>query len=57
VVLGLLADVSGGSLGDGRMAVIGPDAWQVALVATVVVGVSAAIGAAACRTFGPAPKG
>ncbi|MEU8815129.1 DUF6350 family protein [Actinoplanes sp. NPDC048796] len=51
IVLGVLADLSGGPLGDGRMATIGPDAWQVGLVATAVVGVSAAIGAAAGRRF------
>jgi hypothetical protein len=51
VVLGVLAHLSGGSLGDGRLATIGPDAWQVGLVATAVVGVSAAIGAAAARRF------
>jgi len=56
LVLGLLAEVSGGSLGDGRMAVIGPDPWQVGLVATAVVAVSAALGATACRILGPAPK-
>lgn len=56
VVLGLLAEVSGGSLGDGRMAMIGPDPWQVGLVAAVVVAVSASLGAAACRIIGPAPK-
>jgi hypothetical protein len=39
------------------MALIGPDPWQVGLVATAVVAVSAMIGAAACRIFGPSPKG
>jgi hypothetical protein len=57
VALGLLAEFSGGSLGDGRMAVIGPDPWQVGLLATLVVGVAAAIGAAGCRTFGPSRLG
>lgn len=57
VVLGLLAKISSGSLGDGRMAVIGPDVWQTGFMAALVVAVSAAVGAAACRTFGPAPKG
>ncbi|MFF5085086.1 DUF6350 family protein [Actinoplanes sp. NPDC000266] len=51
IVLGVLADMSGGPLGDGRMATIGPDAGQVGLVATAVVGVSAAVGAAAARRF------
>jgi hypothetical protein len=56
IVLGVLCRLSGGPLGDGRLAMIGPDPWQVGLVATLVVGVSAALGAAAARTFGPAPK-
>jgi hypothetical protein len=43
-------------MGAGRMATIGPDAWQVGLVATAVVAASAAAGAAAARTFGPARK-
>jgi len=56
LLLGVLSRASGGPLGDGRLATIGPDPWQVALVATAVVAASAAIGAAAARTFGPAPK-
>jgi len=55
LVLGALAWVSGGSLGGGRLAEIGPVPWQVGLVATGVVAVSAAIGAAAARTFGRRP--
>ncbi|GAA0500618.1 hypothetical protein Ade02nite_27590 [Paractinoplanes deccanensis] len=51
LVLGVMSWLSGGPLGDGRMATIGPDAWQVGLVATAVVGVSAAIGAAAGKRF------
>jgi hypothetical protein len=51
VVLGTLAWMSGGSLGDGRMAQIGPAPWQVGLIATAVVAVSASIGAAAARAF------
>jgi hypothetical protein len=50
-ILGVLSWWSGGSLGDGRMAAIGPVPWQVGLVATAVVGASAAIGAALCRAF------
>jgi hypothetical protein len=57
LLLGLMSLFSGGSLGDGRMATVGPDPWQVGLVATVVVAVSATIGAAAGRIFGPSPKG
>ena len=56
LLLGLLCVFSSGSLGDGRMAMIGPDPWPVGLVATVVVAVSATIGAAAGRIFGPSPK-
>jgi uncharacterized protein DUF6350 len=56
VTLGLLSRFSGGSLGDGRMATIGPDPWQVALVATIMIAISASIGAAAARTFGPTRK-
>ena len=48
---GCSALISGGSLGDGRLADIGPVPWQVALVATAVVAVSAIIGAAAARSF------
>jgi hypothetical protein len=57
VLLGLMCAFSSGSLGDGRMATVGPDPWQVGLVATAVVAVSATIGAAAGRVFGAAPKG
>jgi hypothetical protein len=56
LVLGALAGLSGGSLGGGRLADIGPVPWQVALVATGVVAASAAIGAAAARTFGRRPE-
>jgi hypothetical protein len=51
LVLGVLAWLSGGSLGGGRLSTIGPVPWQVALVATGVIAVSAAIGAAAARSF------
>jgi hypothetical protein len=40
---GGLAALSGGPLGRGRLAVIGPSGWQVALVATLEMGVTAAI--------------
>ena len=56
VILGLLAWMSGGPLGDGRMATIGPVPWQVALVATGVVSVSASIAAALGRAF-RSPRG
>jgi hypothetical protein len=51
IVLGVLAWMSGGSLGDGRMSQIGPSPWLVGLIATAVVAVSASIGAALCRAF------
>jgi uncharacterized protein DUF6350 len=51
VVLGVLAWISGGSLGDGRLADIGPDPWPVGLVAAAVVAVASGIGAAAARAF------
>ncbi len=56
LLLGLLSVFSSGSLGDGRMAMIGPDPWAVGLVGMLVVAVSATIGAAAGRIFGPSPK-
>jgi hypothetical protein len=51
IVLGVLAWMSGGSLGDGRLAEIGPMPWHVGLIAAGVVAVSASIGAALCRAF------
>jgi hypothetical protein len=43
VLLGLLAAVSGGPLGDGRLAAVGPSAWQVGLVSALEIGVAAAV--------------
>ncbi|GAB3798739.1 cell division protein PerM [Micromonospora zhanjiangensis] len=57
VLLGLAALVSGGSLGAGRLARIGPVSWQVALVAALVVAVGAMIGAAAVRAFATPDRG
>ncbi|MGN9906266.1 cell division protein PerM [Phytohabitans sp. LJ34] len=51
LVLGAGALVSGGSLGGGRMAEIGPVAWQVVVMSAVVVAVGAVIGAAGTRAF------
>jgi hypothetical protein len=45
VVTAFLAALAGGPLGGGRMATIGPSAWQVGLMAAMEVGVSAAIAA------------
>ena len=42
-VTGVLALFSGGPLGTGRLATVGPTGWQVALVATLEMGVAAAI--------------
>jgi len=43
ILLGLLAAVSGGPLGDGRLAAVGPSAWQVGVIAALEIGVSAAV--------------
>jgi Family of unknown function (DUF6350) len=51
LILGVLAGLSSGSLGNGRLAEIGPVWWQVALVAAAVVTVSGSVGAAAARAF------
>jgi hypothetical protein len=42
-VLGVLAAVSGGPLGDGRLTAVGPSAWQVGLVSALELGISAAV--------------
>jgi Family of unknown function (DUF6350) len=41
--LGLLAAFSGGPLGSGRLAAVGPSGWQTALVAGLEMGVAAAV--------------
>ncbi|MBC8994330.1 hypothetical protein H9X95_29735, partial [Micromonospora chalcea] len=41
VLLGLVAAVSGGPLGGGRLAEVGPSPWPVAVVATLVIAVGA----------------
>lgn len=46
-VLGLLAAASGGPLGDGRLAAVGPSPWQVGIVSTLEIGVAAAVTAGA----------
>ena len=53
LVLGLLGLDVRRPLGAGRLSEIGPVPWQVALVATGVIAVSASIGAAAARGFRP----
>ncbi|GAA0261514.1 hypothetical protein GCM10009527_066940 [Actinomadura nitritigenes] len=44
-VVAVLAALSGGPLGGGRMATVGPSAWQVGLLAALEVGISAALAA------------
>jgi hypothetical protein len=46
-VLGVGAAFAGGPLGDGRLAAVGPSAWQVAAVSSLEVGVAAAVTAGA----------
>jgi hypothetical protein len=46
-VLGVLAAFAGGSLGDGRLAAVGPSPWQVGAVSALEVGVAAAVAAGA----------
>jgi Family of unknown function (DUF6350) len=49
VMAGLGAAFAGGPLGDGRLATVGPSGWQVGLVATLQIGVTAALTAAAAH--------
>jgi len=53
---GLAAAFSGGPLGDGRLALVGPSGWQVALVAILEIGVTAALTAGATNWFILRPK-
>ncbi|GAB4103306.1 DUF6350 family protein [Micromonospora taraxaci] len=55
VLLGLVAAVSGGPLGAGRLAEVGPVGWQVGAVATAVIAVGALLGAAATRALTRSP--
>ncbi len=48
-VTGLAAAFSGGPLGDGRLAAVGPSGWQVGLVCVLEIGVTAALTAAAAN--------
>jgi hypothetical protein len=43
--IGVLAAFSGGPLGSGRLAAVGPSGWQAALVAVLEAGVAAAVAA------------
>jgi hypothetical protein len=47
ILLGVLAAFAGGPLGNGRLSAVGPSAWQVTIVATLELGISAAVTAAA----------
>jgi hypothetical protein len=49
LVLGVFAAFAGGPLGDGRLAVVGPSPWQIALLATLEVGTVAAVTAGAAN--------
>ncbi|MFC4146162.1 DUF6350 family protein [Micromonospora mangrovi] len=56
LLLGAAAAISGGPVGGGRLAEVGPVPWQVAGVATLVVAVGALLGAAATRTLARTPR-
>ncbi|MET8087873.1 DUF6350 family protein [Micromonospora sp. NPDC005237] len=56
VLLGVAAAASGGPLGAGRLAQLGPVAWQVGAVAAGVVAVGALLGAAATRVLARSPR-
>lgn len=45
IMAGMFAALSAGSLGDGRLAVVGPTGWEVAAVGALEIGLSAAIAA------------
>ncbi|GAB3858308.1 hypothetical protein GCM10029963_57810 [Micromonospora andamanensis] len=49
LLLGVAAEASGGPLGAGRLAEVGPVGWQVAVAALLVTGGGALLGAAATR--------
>lgn len=60
-VLALLAAVSGGPLGDGRLAAVGPSPWQAGLVSALELGISMAVAAGvvnylALRRTGALPR-
>ena len=48
-LLGMLAAVSGGPLGDGRLAAVGPSGWQVGVVSALEIGIAAAAAAGAAN--------
>jgi hypothetical protein len=48
-VLGVVTAFAGGPLGDGRLTAVGPSGWQVGVVASLEVGVAAAVTAGAAN--------
>ena len=56
ISLALLAWFSGGAIGPGRLAVVGPNPWLVGLFAAVEVGIGAAIGMASGRSIRPGDR-
>jgi hypothetical protein len=52
LVLGAASYVSAGPLGSGRLAQVGPVAWQVGLLGAAVIAVGAVVGAAGTRLLG-----
>jgi hypothetical protein len=50
-ILGLLAAASGGPLGNGRLAAVGPSPWQVGVVSALEIGVAAAVTAGTANYF------
>jgi len=51
LLIGVLAAFSGGPLGDGRLATVGPSGWQVGAVAAFELGIAAAISAGLSNYF------
>ncbi|MGW5559350.1 cell division protein PerM [Micromonospora sp. NPDC003944] len=56
VLLGVAAAISGGPLGAGRLAQVGPVGWQVGAVAAGVIAAGALLGAAATRALTRVPN-
>ncbi|GAA1838204.1 cell division protein PerM [Agromyces salentinus] len=56
VTLGLLARWSGGAVGPGRLAVVGPDPWAVGAVAALTIGLGALAGGFAAMVGRGAPE-
>jgi Family of unknown function (DUF6350) len=51
LLVGVLAGFSGGSLGDGRLAAVGPSGWQIGAVAAFELGIAAAVSAGLTNFF------